>query len=555
MASTNSTEENCGFVNAYMISYYSMFAIIILILITISEVRRTWRARKYPPGPWGLPILGYLPFLDRRAPYITLAELAKKYGPVYSLRLGNVNAVVLADAGKVREYLKCEEFTARAPLYVTHGIMGGFGLICSEGELWRNQRKHIIEWLKELGMTKKQCDARKSLEQRIKSGVLECMQFFKDASDRNACSDPHFALQHTLGNIINDLVFGVQYEIEDGRWRYLTKLQDKGLKLIGVTGATNFLPWLRFLPWNYLSIRFLLQGKTRTHAIYTELIEKRDKFWECRKSVSKESTNILDLFIDERMRRELSDDPQERLSTDIYYTNDQLRHLLADMFGAGLDTSLATMRWFLLYMCKYQELQDELKAELEKIPDNDFDLEHLEQCHLLRACIAEAQRIRSVVPLGIPHGAVKDFTIDGYLIPKNCMIIPLQWYIHTNKIKWIEPEYFWPRRFLNDNDEFTPPSDFIPFQTGKRMCPGEDLARMILYMYAGYLIRNFDIRLSLEYEGMTLRGESGITLVPKYYEIKAKPVRNIDHILDPDAERWARYKDLEIKRLRKAKTI
>lgn len=115
------------------------------------------------------------------------------------------------------------------------------------------------------------------------------------------------------------------------------------------------------------SIRFLLDGKARTHEIYNSLIEKREKSWEQRKAVSDENFNILDHFIDERMRREDSDIAEERLSTDIYYTQEQLLHLLADMFGAGLDTTLATMRWFLLYMCKYQEVQEQLRTVIYNI--------------------------------------------------------------------------------------------------------------------------------------------------------------------------------------------
>ncbi|XP_011201481.2 cytochrome P450 306a1 [Bactrocera dorsalis] len=536
-----------------MCTYYTVVFGLLALLVIISELLRAWRSRKYPRGPWGLPILGYLPFLNKREPYKTLTELAKRYGPVYSLRLGNVDVVVLADAASVREFLKCEEFTARAPLYVTHGIMGGFGLICSEGALWRNQRKHVIDWLKDLGMTKKPGNARKSMEQRIKSGVIECMKSFRDDSKKHSSFDPHHALQHTLGNIINDLVFGVKYARDDVTWKYLLQLQEKGLKLMGVSGAVNFLPWLRFLPWNLRSIRFLLDGKARTHEIYKSLIEKREQTWEQRKAVSDDSFNILDHFIDERMRREDSDIAEERLSTDIYYTQEQLLHLLADMFGAGLDTTLATMRWFLLYMCKYQEVQEQLRAELLKIPDSDFDLEHLEQCHFLRACISETQRIRSVVPLGIPHGAVEDFTIQGCLIPKNCMIIPLQWAAHMNRLKWIEPELYWPGRFLDDNDQYCQPADFIPFQTGKRMCPGEELARMMLFLYAGYIIRGFYIRLSQEHEIMSVRGENGITLVPKYYEIVATPMRNMkDLVKDDDV---GMYKAVAVKKDIKSNTI
>ena len=55
-----------------------------------------------PPGPCGLPLLGYLPFLKREA-HLSFTELSKTYGPIYQIKLGNTRVVVITSAKYVRE--------------------------------------------------------------------------------------------------------------------------------------------------------------------------------------------------------------------------------------------------------------------------------------------------------------------------------------------------------------------------------------------------------------------------------------------------------------------
>lgn len=82
-----------------------------------------------PPGPLGnyIPYIGYLPFLNPTKPYESLFELSKKYGNIFSLQMGSIFTVILADAALIREAFKRDEFSGRAPLYVTHGIFNGNG--------------------------------------------------------------------------------------------------------------------------------------------------------------------------------------------------------------------------------------------------------------------------------------------------------------------------------------------------------------------------------------------------------------------------------------------
>ena len=58
--------------------------------------------RNLPPGPWGLPILGFLPFINPTKPHQTISNLVKKYGKVISMQMGNIPCVILADAEIIR---------------------------------------------------------------------------------------------------------------------------------------------------------------------------------------------------------------------------------------------------------------------------------------------------------------------------------------------------------------------------------------------------------------------------------------------------------------------
>ncbi|KAH8238385.1 hypothetical protein KR032_005253 [Drosophila birchii] len=502
-----------------------------------------------PPGPWGLPIVGYLPFLDARAPHKSLQALARRYGGIFQLRMGNIRTIILSDVALVREFFRHEVMTERAPLYLTHGIMGGYGIICAQGDIWRHARREVIDWLKDLGMTRRPGQRRSQLEQRIGRGVDECVQLFGQEADesRNSEFDPQAALHHSLGNIINDLVFGITYARNDPDWLYLQRLQEHGVKLIGVSGVVNFLPWLRRLPSQARNIRFLLEGKAKTHAIYDRIVAACSQRLEEKLALHKERVELRhqqERLEEQRQREsqrgqveeEEEEEPEderdkyqphcilehfllERYPGSQLTCDEQLRHLLADLYGAGVDTALATLRWFLLYMAREQACQrllHELLLPLDATPS----LEDLEPLDYLRACLAETQRIRSVVPLGIPHGCQRDYTVGDYRIKGGSMIVSLQWAIHMDPRAFPQPEEFRPERFIGPDGGYVAPPQFIPFQVGKRMCPGDELARMMLTLFAGRILRRFHLEVAPGSRDMDMAGESGITLTPAPYKLR-----------------------------------
>lgn len=87
--------------------------------------RLVCQIKSLPPGPWGLPVFGYLTFIGREK-HTQYMKLAKKYGSLFCAKLGAQLTVVISDYKIIREAFKTEDFTGRphSPLLKT---LGGFG--------------------------------------------------------------------------------------------------------------------------------------------------------------------------------------------------------------------------------------------------------------------------------------------------------------------------------------------------------------------------------------------------------------------------------------------
>lgn len=160
---------------------------------------------------------------------------------------------------------------------------------------------------------------------------------------------------------------------------------------------------------------FLLTGITETHKVYDGIVDKCEETLdsdECRDS-------ILRRFLLEKRDREMRNDELAKNCS-----RKQLNYLLADLFGASLDTTLSTLRWYLLLMAKNEDVQAKVYLELKNYGLRELAvLDDIEQFHYLKASIAESQRLKTVVPCGIPHGnPTTSTTIGGYHIPKNTMV-------------------------------------------------------------------------------------------------------------------------------------
>lgn len=460
-----------------------------------------------PPGPFGVPFLGYLPFLDPSAPHVTLSNLVKKYGKVFSVQMGQVPCVVVADPFVIKRCFAKNEYAGRAPLYLTHGMMKGYGLICAEGERWKIQRKFTASFMRRFGMSKlaTEDDSRQQMEQRLLSCIKAFMDYVTDSKNEidTTCLDRQ--LSHTIGNMMNEILFGYTYKEHDPCWQRIQKLREEGIKEIQVAAPVNFLPWLRHLVPKYKhTLDWMIAGKEETHKEYQRVIES------CQNQVD----NVAKSFLQEKERLN-----QENSSEEQFFCQSQLHHLLADIFGAGLDTTLTTLKWVLLYLCKYPETQETIWAEIQTKETTGFA--NMNQMPKTMAILLEIQRLCPVVPLGVPHGTMKEVQLENkWKLPKNCMVMVLHWHINRDPEYWDNPEEFLPQRFLNEQeDSLVIPPAFMPFQIGLRKCVGEDFGKAMVFLFSTHLVSTYKIQLASVYD-LDQEPDPGFTRAPRPFSMK-----------------------------------
>ncbi|KAG8182764.1 hypothetical protein JTE90_023400 [Oedothorax gibbosus] len=110
------------------------------------------QSKNYPPGPIGLPFLGYWPFLGNFPPH-TLLKLSKKYGDIFSFYIGSKRMICVTDYRMAKEILSHQLTLARPPKSFDF-LTGKAGFGGLNGDEWQEQRRFALLTMRNLGMGK-----------------------------------------------------------------------------------------------------------------------------------------------------------------------------------------------------------------------------------------------------------------------------------------------------------------------------------------------------------------------------------------------------------------
>ncbi|KAM3930510.1 cytochrome P450 2K1-like [Leptodactylus fuscus] len=487
----------------FQLSLASYF-VLVLTLLYLFYVRKKRNTADFPPGPRSWPLIGNLHIMDFKKPQETYLKLAEKYGPIFTFHMGPKKMVVLAGYETVRDALvnHAEEFGERAGARMFQRVDKGMGLLFSQGENWKVMRRFTISTLRDFGMGKS------TIEEKIADECVHLTNVL--ASLKGKPFDNTMILNACAANIIVSILLGYRMDYDDPQFQRLLTLINENARLSGskMTLLYNILPFLELFPGSHQTILKNIEEQrefiTKTFVEHLKNLDENDQ------------RSFIDAFLVKQ--KEEAGNPQS------YFHNGNLTSVVRNLFSAGMETSSTTLRWGLLLMIKYPEIQEKVQEEISRVIGSAQPLySHRGQMPFTNAVIHEIQRFGDIVPLSLTHETTKDVTFKGYFIPKGTFIIPLLTSVLRDKTQFERPDDFYPNHFLDGNGNFMKKEAFMPFSAGRRACAGETLAKMEFFIFFTSLLQKFTFRLPPGVTDVDLSSIFGITNAPKQQMMCALP--------------------------------
>ena len=181
--------------------------------------------------------------------------------------------------------------------------------------------------------------------------------------------------------------------------------------------------------------------------------------------------------------------------------------------------ALRRLRFIIAFLTNHPKYQEDIQGQLDEIIGNQRpSLDDRPNLPFVQAAILEAPRVGNKLPLAIPRVTVTDATLCGHRVPKGTIVFANIEFVHLDPKCWKEPAVFNPCRHIGTDDKLiTNRGNFYPFGAGRRVCAGEALVKVELFLFAPWLFPNFTF---VPEEGRPPKVKAAIVQFPTSYTIR-----------------------------------
>ncbi|XP_047329131.1 premnaspirodiene oxygenase-like [Impatiens glandulifera] len=450
-------------------------------------------------------------------PHRSLRNLARKYGPIMHLKLGEVSAIVISSSESAKEIMKTHDiaFADRPKLLAVEIITYDSTNIAFApyGDYWRQLRKICTL---ELLSTRRV----KSYRSIREEGVDDLVDYIRSSVNGLAIN-----LTEKIFSFNNDTISQTALGMKCKDQAEFFSTIKAVIELVGGFDIHDVFPSLKFLHFVSKARSTLEKAHHIIDRIFNDIIVQHQLKREMNKAQKVE--HIHEDLVDVLLRIGESGDLQFPI------TIDNIKAVILDILTAGTETSSTTLDWAMAEMMRNPRIMKKAQNEVRqsmigKTKINEVDLEKLSY---LKVVIKETLRMHPPVPLLLPREARENVKIFGYDIPEKTRVIVNSWAIMRDPEHWKEPDEFIPERFeSNDSYVDMKGTDFryIPFGAGRRMCPGLTFGIASIELPLAALLYHFDWSLAdginpeeLNMEetfGATSRRKENLSLIAYHFD-------------------------------------
>ncbi|PSR94944.1 Cytochrome P450 82C4 like [Actinidia chinensis var. chinensis] len=450
---------------------------------------------KAPEPPGSLPFIGHLHLLGGPAPvFRTLGTMANEHGPIFSIRLGSHQALVVSSWEYVKEcFTTNDRIFASRPMMALGKYMGydhAVFALAPYGPYWRDVRKMVTLEL----LTNHQLEKLRHVrESEVDLCVRDLHSLCAKNKEMSALVAMNEWLEHLTFNIIVKMLVGKR--VFDSTTRSNTNSQEFGFKeaikkalyLSGVFVASDAIPSLEWVD---------VGG-----------------YVKAMKQTGKEIDQVLGRWLEEHVRRrekeggrgdkgDFIDVMLSVLSEDTvmagYKRDTIIKSTTLILILTGSESTAETLTWALSLLLNNPHALKTAQEELDlHVGRNKWVQESdIANLNYLQAIVKETLRLYPPAPLSGPREAIEDCRVGGYDIKKGTRLIVNLWKLQRDSRIWDDPNEFKPERFLSDHanvgfrgQQF----EYIPFSSGRRMCPAVTFGLQVVQLTLARLLQGFDM--------------------------------------------------------------
>ncbi|KAJ0802583.1 putative cytochrome P450 [Helianthus annuus] len=478
-----------------VLSIFVVLAIAFLLQILRRKRINIVKKRAAAPqakGSW--PIIGHLHLLGGSRPHHqVLGDMADKYGPIFTIKLGVHQVLVVSSGDLAKECFTTNDkvFASRPKSKAVEIMAYNYATfpLAPYGDYWRQVRKIVMFEMLSQKRVEMLGDVRVHEVRTSTKEIYEAWLKNKDNEGEFMKVDMKQWFGNLVFNILGRIVSGKRFRLNDEEGVRFQNAARKLFELLGAFVVSDFIPFTNYIDIGGYEKEMKMTGKEIDDIVEgwlnTRKMEKK------RREQREDDQVFMDMMISILQDASEKDFPG--------YDHDTIiKSTCLGLIIAGSDTTSVTLTWALSLLLNNPNALKIAQDEIDEHVGRDRLVEETDIKNLvyLDAIIKETMRLYPAGPLSLPHESMDDCIVSGYNIPTGTRLLVNLWKIHRDPNIWSDPHDFKPERFLTSQKNIDLKGkhfDLLPFGSGRRMCPGVSLALRVLSLALANLIQQFVI--------------------------------------------------------------